>query len=585
MAYRGRLQMRTVLPATLSKMSLVCGLMLVMLGLVSLLIVPLLDIDHSPRGFGLAPVLRRRTMEPMARVHKYLLDVPAFADVSPDNIWASKFAEFYYGCSSPSKSSQRHVSELESNGFILIETSGGLNQQRTGITDAVVVARMLNATMVIPRLDHKSFWKDSSNFSDIFDLDKFITAVAPDVNIVKELPVTVKLPRGKLISMRVPRKCTPRYYETRVLPVLRRRKAIRFTKFDYRLANKLDVDLQKLRCRVNYNALQFTKDIMDMGQALVQNLKQRSGRYIALHLRFEPDMLAFSGCYYGGGEKEIRELGAIRKRWKTLRSKDPDRQRRNGKCPLTPLEVGLMLRALGFGNDSHLYVASGEVYGGEQSLVPLKLLFPNFYTKDSMTRKNELQQFSSYSSRMAAIDYIVCDESDAFVTNNNGNMARILAGRRRYFGHKRTIRPNAKKLGSIFLARPNMTWDMFSLKVRAAQKGFMGEPDEIRPGRGDFFENPAACICENSQLKDKHEAIKQHRSKGKYKKGKGDYIKSVESQVHPEQEDEDDLEHTDVEGELEGDDFLIQHPDFEKEDNALKQDEDLEMEDIPSLLD
>lgn len=34
--------------------------------------------------------------------------------------------------------------------------------------------------------------------------------------------------------------------------------------------------------------------------------------------RFEPDMLAFSGCYYGGGDKERIELGAIRKRWKTL---------------------------------------------------------------------------------------------------------------------------------------------------------------------------------------------------------------------------------------------------------------------------
>ena len=34
--------------------------------------------------------------------------------------------------------------------------------------------------------------------------------------------------------------------------------------------------------------------------------------------RFEPDMLAFSGCYYGGGDKERKELGAIRKRWKTL---------------------------------------------------------------------------------------------------------------------------------------------------------------------------------------------------------------------------------------------------------------------------
>lgn len=38
----------------------------------------------------------------------------------------------------------------------------------------------------------------------------------------------------------------------------------------------------------------------------------------ALFIRFEPDMLAFSGCYYGGGEKERKELGEIRKRWDTL---------------------------------------------------------------------------------------------------------------------------------------------------------------------------------------------------------------------------------------------------------------------------
>jgi hypothetical protein len=31
---------------------------------------------------------------------------------------------------------------------------------------------------------------------------------------------------------------------------------------------------------------------------------------------------------------------------------------------------------------------------------------------------------------MAALDFIVCDGSDVFVTNNNGNMARMLAGRR-----------------------------------------------------------------------------------------------------------------------------------------------------------
>lgn len=39
---------------------------------------------------------------------------------------------------------------------------------------------------------------------------------------------------------------------------------------------------------------------------------------IIYRCRYEPDMLAFSGCYYGGGDKERKELGAIRKRWKTL---------------------------------------------------------------------------------------------------------------------------------------------------------------------------------------------------------------------------------------------------------------------------
>lgn len=67
---------------------------------------------------------------------------------------------------------------------------------------------------------------------------------------------------------------------------------------------------------------------------------------------------------------------------------------------------------------------------------------------------------------------------------------------RRYFGHKRTIRPNAKKLSSLFLNRTQMSSDEFASKVRAVQKGFMGEPNEIISGRGEFHENPFTCICE-----------------------------------------------------------------------------------------
>ncbi|CAI8600194.1 unnamed protein product [Vicia faba] len=212
-------------------------------------------------------------------------------------------------------------------------------------------------------------------------------------------------------------------------------------------------------------------------------------------------MLAFSGCDYGGGEKEQKELSTIRRRWKTLHKSNPDRARRQGRCPLTPEEVGLMLRALGYGSDVHIYVASGVVYGGDETLAPLKALFPNFHSKETITTKKELEPFSSFSSRMAALDFIVCDESDVFVTNNNGNMAKILAGRRRYFGHKPTIRPNAKKLYRLFMNRNNLTWDVFASSIRTFQKGFMGEPKELRPGRGGFHENPSTCICEDSVAK------------------------------------------------------------------------------------
>ena len=61
---------------------------------------------------------------------------------------------------------------------------------------------------------------------------------------------------------------------------------VQLTKFDYRLANNLDEELQKLRCRVNYHALRFTKPIRDLGQKLVSRMRKMTNRFIAVHLRF-----------------------------------------------------------------------------------------------------------------------------------------------------------------------------------------------------------------------------------------------------------------------------------------------------------
>ncbi|XP_012571990.1 O-fucosyltransferase 38 [Cicer arietinum] len=425
-----------------------------------------------------------------------------------EQLWDSPHSRGFHPCVKPTA---KYKGAQGFERYLSVRSNGGLNQMRTGIADMVAVAHIMNATLVIPQLDKRSFWQDSSVFSDIFDEFHFIESLKGDIRIVQELPKNLEAaPRAR---KHFTSWSGVGYYEE-MARLWKDYQVIHVPKSDSRLANNdLPLDIQRLRCRAMYHALQFSPPIENLGKRLVDRLRSRGGKYIALHLRYEKDMLSFTGCAYGLTDVESEELRILRETtnyWKVKKINSTE-QRIGGFCPLTPKEVGIFLQALGFPPSTPIYIAAGEIYGGNTHLSELSSRFPNLIFKESLATPEELKAFTNHASQNAALDYIISVESDVFVPSYSGNMARAVEGHRRFLGHRKTINPDRKGLIGIFDKLETgelVEGAALSHIVQRMHKNRQGAPRKRQgslPGvkgrarfrtEESFYENPyPECIC------------------------------------------------------------------------------------------
>ncbi|KAJ6979280.1 O-fucosyltransferase 8 isoform X2 [Populus alba x Populus x berolinensis] len=411
----------------------------------------------------------------------------------PSNFWEEPWKASLWKPCADRKESEKSGQPDKSNGYIMVSANGGLNQQRVAICNAVALASLLNATLVLPRFLYSNVWKDPSQFGDIYQEEYFVNVMKDEVNLITDAVIV--------------KEAKPIDYLTKVLPLLLQNGVVHLLGFGNRLGfDPLPSRLQKLRCKCNFHALKFVPKIQEAGSLLIRRIrkydtaqrmldKQLVGeflpgspskkhdsergpsKYLALHLRFEVDMIAYSLCDFGGGEKEKRELQAYREshfpllieRLKHSKPVSSSELRNLGRCPLTPEEAALVLAGLGFKRGTYIYLASSRIYGGKSRMHSFTSLYPNLVTKETLLTPSELAPFRNFSSQLAALDFIACATADVFAMTDSGSqLSSLVSGFRTYYGggHAPTLRPNKKMLAAILSENSTIGWKSFEDRAR-----------------------------------------------------------------------------------------------------------------------
>ncbi|KAL6568060.1 O-fucosyltransferase 13 [Orobanche hederae] len=318
----------------------------------------------------------------------------------------------------------------KSNGYLRVDCYGGLNQMRRDFCDGVGIARLLNATLVLPKFEVAAYWNESSGFGDVFDVEYFIQKMNGFVQIVKELPLELASNEPVQVD------CSKRkglfdYIET-VLPSLLEHHYISITPAMSQRRDRYPLYAKAALCQACYNALRLTSKLEEKASKLLRAIPKP---FLSLHLRFEPDMVAYSQCSYSNlSPSSLQAIEHARGDRKPWTGEEARLWRDRGKCPLTPNETAFILQSLSIPTDTNIYLAAGD---GIMELEGLKSIYVNVFTKSTLLSGGDF--INMHGNTKAALDYYVSVNSDSYVATYFGNMDKMVAAMRAFKGLHKTL--------------------------------------------------------------------------------------------------------------------------------------------------
>ncbi|OIT29640.1 PREDICTED: uncharacterized protein At1g04910-like [Nicotiana attenuata] len=304
----------------------------------------------------------------------------------------------------------------ESQGFVTFSLTNGPEYHVSQIADAVIVARYLRATLVIPDI-RGSKPGDKRNFDDIYDVEHFVRSLDGVVKVATTQPTEVSA--RNLAVVKVPNRVSEDYIAENIEPVFTSKGNIRLTTY-FPSVNmkkmKENSNIDSIACLAMFGTLELQPEVNEVVESMVVRLRTLSakskGQFIAVDPRV--DILEKKSCQ---GDSALKS-----------------------KSCYGPEEIGVFLRKVGFNKDTTLYLTQSR---WDSSLDALKNLFPKTYTKESIMPIDKKAKFldSESTELEKVIDFYMCSESDVFVPAISGLFYANVAGKRIASGKTQILVP------------------------------------------------------------------------------------------------------------------------------------------------
>ncbi|KAF2302927.1 hypothetical protein GH714_011129 [Hevea brasiliensis] len=304
----------------------------------------------------------------------------------------------------------------QSKGFVTFSLTNGPEYHILQIADAVVVARYVGATLVIPDIRGNKPG-DERKFEEVYDVEKFVKSLDGVIKVVKDLPDDISI--RDFAVVKVPNRVTEDHIAELVEPIFR-------TKGNIRLATYFpSVNMRKttqksntdsIACLAMYGTSELNSEVNEAVDSMIERLRTLSrksdGRFIAVDLRVA--ILEKKSCHGSGA-------GGV-------------------KTCYDAKEIALFLRKIGFDKDTTIYLTQSR---WDDSLHVLKDIFPKTYTKESIMPEEKKTKFlqSEDSEFEKVIDFYICSQSDVFVPAISGLFYANVAGKRIASGKTQVLVP------------------------------------------------------------------------------------------------------------------------------------------------